>query len=123
MEPKIEKEPVKFNRAQRRAAKKEIQKEWTRMKYSANMSDQQFRYLITKILRGEVSIQEWEKMSKGLQKRVNDVLGEAVQKIKENPELLKGLPANAIVKDIKFDEEEQAPVEDTQEKVDTEENK
>lgn len=111
MEPKDTE--VKMNRAQRRAAAKAAQKEWTKLKYSANMSDLQFRMLITRVIRGQVSQQEWGKMSKALQKRIEDFLGDLKDKVQNNPEFLKQLPSNAIIKEIKLDNEEAAPEENS----------
>ena len=90
------------NRKQRRMEQKR-QSLSNQLQYTTNTSDEYFRLLATKALKGELSADEWSRLSPALRKKL-DRFSKKVAEVARNTDLLQQLPADAIIKDINLNE-------------------
>lgn len=93
----------KTNRRQRRAEAR-----WTRnaqsLQYTTNISDEQFRLLVTRALKGELSQDEWSRITPALKKKMQRFTKKVKATIKDT-DILDQLPEDAIIKDVTLDAE------------------
>ena len=79
--------------------------------YTSNISEQAFKDFATRSLKGELSQDEWSRMTPALRKKL-ERFTKRMRKVILDPEFLKSLPEGAIIKDIKMNDdktEELAP--------------
>lgn len=108
---------IKKNRRTRRAEEK-YQRRVTTSKYTTSISDHDFRMLATKAVKGELSSDEWSRCTPALKKKLIRFNTKIKRNLKD-PNFLKQLPADAIIKDVNLNpvEEVDAVVEKTDEKA------
>ena len=94
----------KKNRQQKRN-EAVYEKRYAQYQFSANTSDQEFRALATKALKGELTPNEWSRLTPALRKKL-DRFTKKIKKVAKNTDFLSQLPADAIVKDITLNEDQ-----------------
>lgn len=93
----------KKNRRQRRAEAKWVSNAQS-LQYTTNISDEQFRLLVTRALKGELSQDEWSRITPALRKKMQRFTKKVKSTIK-NTDILDQLPDDAIIKDVHLDTE------------------
>ena len=73
--------------------------------FTANLTDQEFRQLATRALKGELTSDEYSRMTPALRKKL-ERFSKKIKKVVRDTDFLSKLPADAIVKDVKLDEEQ-----------------
>ena len=79
------------------------QKQYKQYSFSSNISDQEFRSLATRSLKGELSQDEWSRLTPALRKKLERFI-KKIRKTAKSTDFLSQLPADAIIKDVSLDE-------------------
>lgn len=101
---KEDKEELKKTRQQKRN-ESVYEKRSEHYQFTANLTDQGFRALATKALKGELTPDEWSRLTPALRKKL-DRFTKKIKKVAKNTDFLSQLPADAIVKDITLNEDQ-----------------
>lgn len=79
------------------------QKQYKQYSFSSNISDQEFRALATRSLKEELSQDEWSRLTPALRKKLERFI-KKIKKTAKSTDFLSQLPADAIIKDVSLDE-------------------